>query len=180
MESQDLEKLRYPIGKFARPANISQEIIEEWIDKLDTYPSQLRNLVQDLNEEQLATPYRQGGWQVGQLVHHIADSHHNSYIRFKWALTEDKPVIKVYDEKRWAELHDSRTAPISNSLDHLQVIHTKLVYLLRGLNRTDLKREFIHPDGNVVTTLEENIGRYVWHGQHHYTHIANLIAREGW
>ncbi|MGB5274393.1 MAG: putative metal-dependent hydrolase, partial [Flavobacteriaceae bacterium] len=115
-----------------------------------------------------------------QLVHHIADSHHNSYIRFKWALTEDRPVIKAYDEKAWAKLFDSRTAPIQMSLDHLTAVHHKLVYLLKGLSPSDLKRTFIHPDSKMETSLEENVGRYAWHGNHHLAHINGLLEREGW
>lgn len=180
MEKNEIEKLRYPIGKFNRPDSISETLISEWIEILDRYPARLRQLVKGLSEEQLNTPYRPGGWTVRQLVHHISDSHHNSYIRFKWALTEDTPVIKVYDEKKWAELHDARSGPISISLDHLAAVHAKLVYLLRGLNREDLDKAFVHPEGHVETSLEENIGRYVWHGNHHYAHIANLIRRKAW
>ena len=180
MEDHELEKLRYPIGKFVRPQMIDEQMINEWIQALEEYPDKLRALVSDLSDEQLETPYRPRGWRIRQLIHHIADSHHNSYIRFKWGLTEDKPLIKVYDEKKWAELADSRTAPIVLSLDHLQSVHSKLVYLLRGSERHELQREFIHPDGQVVTSLEENIGRYVWHGNHHYAHIANLIERKKW
>ena len=180
MEDQELEKLRYPIGKFVRPEFIDEDLIREWIDALEEFPAKLRALVSGMSDDQLETTYRPGGWRIRQLIHHIADSHHNSYIRFKWGLTEDKPLIKVYDEKKWAALHDSRKAPITLSLDHLQSVHSKLVYLLRGLERKELQREFIHPDGQVVTSLEENIGRYVWHGNHHYAHIANLVEREGW
>ena len=180
MEKKELETLRYPIGKFQMPESISDRQIKEWIDALEQFPGRLKELVQLLGPEQLETHYRQGGWTIRQLIHHISDSHHNSYIRFKWALTEGNPLIKVYDEKKWAELHDSKTAPIENSLIHLQAIHTKLVFLLRGLRREELKRTFVHPEGSVVTSLEENIGRYVWHGNHHYTHIANLIKRKGW
>lgn len=180
MEKQELETLRYPIGKFHMPENISELQIEEWIDALEEFPERLKNLVLSLDQEQLETPYRPGGWRVRQLIHHISDSHHNSYIRFKWALTEDNPLIKVYDEKKWAELHDSITAPIENSLFHLEAIHRKLVFLLRGLGSNELKRTFIHPEGGVETSLEENIGRYVWHGNHHYAHITNLLRRKGW
>ena len=180
MNEQQLEELRYPIGKFVRPEPITKSQIDEWVDALEEYPARLRDLVENMSEEQLETVYRPGGWTVRQLVHHISDSHHNSYIRFKWALTEDSPLIKIYYEDRWAELHDSRTAAIEFSLVHLEAVHAKLVLLLRGLDPADLKREFIHPEGNINTSLEENIGRYVWHGNHHYAHIENLVARQGW
>ena len=133
MNEQELEKLRYPIGKFSAPDQISDEQLKEWIDALDHYPSRLRKLVERLTEQQLETPYRPSGWTVRQLVHHISDSHHNSYIRFKWALTEDTPVIKVYDEKKWAELHDTRSSPIELSLKHLEAVHAKLVNLRRTI-----------------------------------------------
>lgn len=175
-----MEQLRYPIGKFQAPTTISKEHLREWITVLEHLPQRLQDLVAPLSEAQLETPYRPEGWTVRQLVHHISDSHHNSYMRFKWALTEDKPVIKPYDEKAWAELFDTRTAPIQMSLDHLKAVHAKLVYLLKGLSQSELQRKFVHPDGNVETTLEENIGRYAWHSNHHYAHIANLIKREGW
>jgi hypothetical protein len=114
------------------------------------------------------------------LVHHIADSHHNSYVRFKWALTEETPLIKAYDQERWAALFDSRTAPVQLSIDHLKAVHARLVFLLRGLTMDELSRKFVHPEGNTESTLAENTGRYAWHGQHHYMHIKNLLQREGW
>ncbi len=180
MEDRVLESLRYPIGRFKPPSTIRAEQVREWIEKLAEYPDRLSAIVLPLNERQLATPYRPEGWTVRQLVHHIADSHHNSYIRFKWALTESNPLIKPYDEKEWAKLIDSKSAPISLSLNHLKAVHDKLVFLLRNINHDLLKRTFVHPDGNEVSSLEENIGRYVWHGNHHYAHISNLIRREGW
>ena len=180
MENTTLEQLRYPIGKFEKPTNITEAQLQEWISVLESLPQRLENLVKPLNESQLETPYRPGGWTVRQVVHHISDSHHNSYIRFKWALTENDPVIKAYDEKAWAELFDTRTAPIQMSLDHLRAVHAKLVYLLKGLSKEDFKKQFIHPDGNLPTSLDENVGRYAWHSNHHYAHIANLIQREGW
>ncbi len=180
MEDTQLELLKYPIGKFETPEAITDAHISEWIAALDALPSKLRHLVNGLTEEQLETPYRPGGWTVRQLVHHIPDSHHNSYIRFKWAMTEDTPVIKAYDEKAWSDLFDAKTAPIQMSLDHLSAVHAKLVYFLKGLSRNDLKRSFVHPEGKVTTTLEENIGRYAWHGNHHYAQIQNLLKRKGW
>ncbi|GLU44107.1 YfiT family bacillithiol transferase [Allomuricauda sp. NBRC 101325] len=180
MQNQELEQLRYPIGKFQTPPAISQNDLENWILVLEELPKKLEAMVAPLTEEQLETPYRPGGWTVRQLVHHISDSHHNSYLRFKWALTEDNPVIKPYNEKAWAELFDSRTAPIQMSLDHLKAVHAKLVYLIKGLTAEQLQRKFTHPDGNQESTLELNVGRYAWHSNHHFAHIAHLIEREGW
>lgn len=177
MENKDLEKLKYPIGKYEVPEEITDAQISEWIETLEHLPQRLRALVENLSKEQLDTPYRPGGWTVRQTVHHIADSHHHSYIRFKWALTEDKPIIKPYDEKAWSDLFDAKSAPITLSLDHLSAVHAKLVYLLKGLSRYHLQRKFIYPDGKVETPLDENIGHYAWHGSHHYAHIENLLKR---
>lgn len=180
MENTELELLKYPIGKFTAPEVIADEHISKWIGILESFPEKLATLVQPLSGAQLDTPYRKDGWSVRQTVHHVADSHHNSYIRFKWALTEDKPVIKAYDEKEWAELFDAQTAPIELSLDHLKAVHAKLVFLLKGLSRKDLRKVFIHPENRQATALDENIGRYAWHSQHHYAHIENLLKRKEW
>ena len=180
MEEIALEKLKYPIGKYEIPNPITKEHLSEWITILEHLPTRLEAMVGPLSEEQLETPYRPGGWTVRQVVHHVSDSHHHSYVRFKWALTENNPIIKPYLEKEWANLFDTKTAPIQMSLDHLKAVHFKLVYLLKGLSNEQLVRTFTHPDGNEITTLEENIGRYAWHGSHHFAHIKNLIDREGW
>lgn len=180
MDELSLEALRYPIGKFQFSGPVSSGQVTEWIDQLENYPNRLKKLVGSMSDAQLNTPYRPGGWTVRQLVHHISDSHHNSYTRFKWALTEEKPVIKPYEEKAWATLHDSQHAPIPISLEHLRIVHTKLVYLLRGLGPDELKKEFIHPDGNKVYSLTETLGHYAWHGEHHFMHIQKLCEREGW
>jgi hypothetical protein len=180
MENNSLESLQYPIGKYKVPNPITDKDLKEWISVLEHLPSRLEKMVMPLSVQQLETPYRPGGWTVRQLVHHISDSHHHSYIRFKWGLTEDNPVIKPYLEKEWSNLFDAQTAPIEMSLNHLKAVHAKLVYLLKGLSKEDLDRKFTHPDGNQTTTLLENIGRYAWHGSHHLAHIKNLIDREGW
>ncbi|WP_422860512.1 YfiT family bacillithiol transferase [Flagellimonas sp. S174] len=180
MENEQLEKLRYPIGKYEVPEGINNEHLKKWINILEELPTRLENMVSTLSEEQLETPYRPGGWTVRQLIHHISDSHHHSYIRFKWGLTEDNPVIKPYLEKEWSKLFDANSAPIQLSLNHLKAVHAKLVYLLKGLSSEQLERTFVHPEGNVQSTLAENIGRYAWHGSHHFAHIQNLIDREGW
>lgn len=180
MTEQELQKLKYPIGKFSPPTQISNQNIESWISILEHFPNRLEKLVSGLTNDQLNTVYRPGGWTVRQVVHHLSDSHHHSYNRFKWALTEDKPIIKPYYEERWAELIDAKTAPIDMSLFHLKSIHTKLVYLLKTLNDDDLNKCFIHPETNSEVPLKKNIGIYAWHSNHHYTHIENLLKRNNW
>ncbi|TJY32925.1 YfiT family bacillithiol transferase [Pontimicrobium aquaticum] len=180
MTKQTLEKLKYPIGSFAAPKVITSNHINNWIDVLEEFPFKLKNLVLHLNNEQLDTPYRDGGWTIRQVVHHVSDSHHHSYIRFKWALTEDKPVIKYYHEQLWAELPDAKYAPIKLSLDHLAAVHSKLVYLLKSLTEDDLNKSFIHPEHNQEVRLKKNIGIYAWHSNHHYAHIENLLKRKNW
>lgn len=163
--------LRYPIGKFECPEEITSGHIEKWISDIDELPAKLYNLVSDFSEKQLETPYRLKGWTARQVIHHIHDSHHNGYIRFKWALTEERPVIKAYQEQLWAELFDTRSAPIHLSLDVIQALHAKWVYFLKGLSFDDLKKEFIHPEGNIAISLGEDIGIYAWHGNHHLAHL---------
>jgi len=171
---------RYPIGVFSSPSIITEEILQNWIQTLEHFPTRLENLVKDLSEVQLDTPYREDGWTLRQVVHHCADSHHHSYIRFKWALTEENPVIKAYNEADWAELFDTKTAPIEISLLHLKAVHAKLVYLLKGLSDKDLQKSFVHPETNETVLLRKNIGIYAWHCNHHYAHIENLLIDKGW
>lgn len=174
-----MEELKYPIGKPSIPSIISSEIINNWIQTLEEFPTKLEKLVENLSDEQLDTPYRNGGWTVRQVIHHCADSHHNSYTRFKWALTEDKPVIKAYFEDKWAELFDYQF-PIVYSINHLKAIHAKWTYFLKGLPENDLNKIFIHPEGNEEVRLKENIGIYAWHCNHHYAHIEQLLIRKKW
>lgn len=180
MTNQELEKLKYPIGLFNCPIEISEKHIKDWISILENFPIRLEQLVINLTKEQLDTTYRPDSWTIRQVVHHVADSHHHSYIRFKWALTEDKPVIKYYFEALWADLDDSKKGPIDMSLLHLKAVHTKLVYLLKGLNETDLNRSFIHPEHKEEVVLKKNIGIYAWHCNHHYAHIEQLLIRKNW
>lgn len=175
-----MKKLQYPIGTFKSPAVISEIHIKEWIQDLEFFPGRLSNIIENLSDEQLETPYRPDGWTVRQLVHHIADSHHHSYTRFKWALAENVPIIKVYEEKDWSNFVDARTAPVQLSLVYIKALHAKLVYLLKGLSNADLKKTFIHPEGNITVTVAENIGKYAWHGNHHLAHIQGLIQRNSW
>lgn len=176
----DIEQLKYPIGKAEIPEHITQKNIDDWISILERFPQELEFLVRELSDNQLDTSYRPEGWTIRQVIHHCYDSHHNSYTRFKWALTEDSPVIKAYFEEKWAELHDSKSAPISLSIDALKALHAKWVYLLKGLKISELETVFIHPDGNKKVSLKENIGIYAWHCQHHFAHIEQLMIRENW
>jgi DinB superfamily len=180
MTNNGLEILKYPIGKFDCPEHISKAHIENWISILEQFPERLEMLVKNLTDKQLDTPYRPEGWTVRQTIHHLSDSHHHSYTRFKWALTEDKPVIKAYHEDIWAELVDSKSAPIEMSLQHLKAIHFKLVYLLKGLSETDFDKVFIHPETKKDVSLKRNLGMYAWHSNHHYAHIENLLKRNNW
>lgn len=180
MDAATLQQLKYPIGQFECPDTITKKHINDWISVLEKFPIKLEALVKHLTKEQLGTQYRPEGWTIRQVVHHIADSHHHSYTRFKWALTEDKPVIKPYNEADWAALNDSKTAPIQMSLEHIKAIHYKLVYLLNGLSQADLNKSFIHPETNSEILLSYNIGNYAWHSNHHYAHIENLLKRKGW
>jgi hypothetical protein len=174
-----LARLQYPIGRFDPPAEVTDAHVRAWIEDIESVPRRLRALVEHLSAAQLDTRYRPGGWTVRQVVHHLADSHLNSYIRFKWALTEDRPTIKPYFEERWAELPDYRVVPIGVSLDLLEALHIRWCALLRSLRPDDLRREFIHPDSGSVS-LAVNIGIYAWHGRHHMMHIQMLADREGW
>ena len=180
MNAQALEKLKYPIGPFICPKSISSQDITNWISILEAFPERIKQLVWNLSDKQLDTPYRPEGWTVRQVVHHVADSHHHSYIRFKWALTENNPVIKYYYEALWAELDDAKQGPIEMSLLHLNAVHAKLVYLLKTLSESDLNKNFIHPEHNEEVILKKNIGMYAWHCNHHYAHVENLMKREGW
>jgi radical SAM superfamily enzyme YgiQ (UPF0313 family) len=180
MTEQELLKLKYPIGQFDCPHTISSDHIESWISILEYFPNRLENLVKDLTNDQLDTQYRPDGWTIRQVIHHLSDSHHHSYTRFKWALTEDKPVIKAYYEERWAELFDSKKAPIDMSLLHLKAIHAKLVYLLKGLSEDHLNKCFVYPETQSDVVLKKNTGIYAWHSNHHYSHIENLMKRNNW
>lgn len=176
----DLEKLKYPIGKPQIPETIIKTHISDWIAVLEAFPERLKALVENLTDEQLNTCYRPDGWTIRQVIHHVSDSHHNSYTRFKWTLTEKQPVIKAYYEDRWAALFDSTSAPIELSLNTIKALHAKWVYFLKGLSEADLEHVFIHPEGNEKVSLKENIGIYAWHCNHHYEHINQLLIRKGW
>ena len=171
--------LRYPIGKFNLEGEITPDQRQKWIDEIAAAPAQLRVAVEGLSPAQLETPYRPGGWTVRQVVHHLPDSHLNSYVRFKLALTEPEPTIKPYEQERWAELSDARTAPIEISLALLESLHQRWVLLLRSLTPADLARTFRHPELG-LRTLDATVGLYAWHGRHHIAHITSLREQMGW
>lgn len=171
--------LRYPIGRFEYPGRSTEEQRREFISRIDSTPARLRASVEGLSAGQLDTAYRPGGWTVRQVVHHIPDSHVNSYCRFRLALTEENPSIKGYDQDRWSELSDSRSAPVDVSLDLLDSLHRRWVLLLRSLTPGDLARTFQHSELGPVT-LDRNLALYAWHGDHHIAHITSLRGRMGW
>ncbi|KAA3661951.1 MAG: putative metal-dependent hydrolase [Calditrichaeota bacterium] len=174
-----MEDLRYPIGQFIAPNVIEDVHIQEWIEEIKNLPAAMRKTVAGLTDEQLDTPYREGGWTVRQVVHHVADSHLNSMIRYKWALTEDKPVIKAYNEKLWAELPDTKL-DIALSLNFLDAFHEKWIAFLKTLSRDQLQREFYHPEAKRIMALDWMTGLYAWHGKHHVAHITSLRERKRW
>lgn len=171
--------MRYPIGRFDKNIFVTKEMRFEFINTIETLPSQLRNEVDNLSQQQLDEPYREGGWTIRQVVHHIPDSHINSYVRFKLALTEDNPQIKTYEEHLWAELPDTIKTPIDVSLDLLESLHKRWAVLLKSMTDEQFEKTFQHPEwGNI--TLSKTLALYAWHSKHHLAHITELKKRMGW
>jgi hypothetical protein len=173
------DDLRYPIGRFRFEGQATEAQRQTWMAELAEAPATLRAAVHGLLPQQLETPYRPGGWTVRQIVHHVPDSHLNSYVRCRLALTEEAPVIKPYNEGRWAELADARSAPLEPSLALLESLHERWILLLRSLGPADWCRTFQHPERGVMT-IERNLALYAWHGRHHVAHITSLRQRMGW
>ncbi len=170
------EQLRYPFGRFTPKDNYSAVDIQNLIGKIEALPQEVEKIVNSLTAKQLDTRYRDDGWTARQVVHHLADSHMNAYIRTKWALTEEIPIIKAYDEKAWAETPDTKLDP-SLSIALLKTLHAKWAALLRQLGPKDFMREFIHPVTQKHTPMDRNIALYAWHGEHHCAHlriVANM------
>ena len=170
---------RYPIGKFHYDGPLTTEQKQTFLDEVARTPASLRAAIKGLSDYQLDTPYREGGWTVRQVVHHVPDSHMNSYVRFKLALTEDEPTIKPYAEDRWAKLADTKATPVEVSLTLLDSLHDRWVRLLRSLSPDDWKRTFRHPELGPMT-LEKTLALYAWHGRHHVAHITELRKRMSW
>jgi hypothetical protein len=171
--------LRYPIGRFRRPASLTPDERSAATAALAETPARLREAVAGLAPTQLDTPYRPGGWTVRQLVHHVPDSHLNAYVRCKLALTEDEPTIRPYYEDRWAQLPESRSAPLAPSLALLESLHQRWDLVLREMAPADWERTLVHPESG-RQSVEQLIALYVWHGRHHVAHVTELRRREGW
>ena len=174
-----MEDLRFPVGRFQRPASLTTDERRAAIDAVTATPVNLRAAVRGLNDTQLDTPYRPDGWTVRQVVHHVPDSHANAFIRFKLALTEDVPTIKPYNEAAWATLEDARTTPIETSLSLVDGLHDRWVRILNAMSPSDFERKLNHPE-NGIMTLDQMLALYAWHGRHHVAHITNLKTRNGW
>ncbi|MBA3649412.1 MAG: putative metal-dependent hydrolase [Chitinophagales bacterium] len=175
-----MEKLRYPIGPFQTGKTYSDEDLKKFVDTLEAFPAQLKKVVRGLRKEQLDTPYRNEGWTVRQVVHHIFDSHVHAYIRCKLAITEDNPVIKPYDEKKWSELKDARILSPLISLSLIDNLHKRWVIFLRSLKPEDFDRTFFHPEHNRTFQLREMLAMYAWHCNHHFEHINQLRKSKKW
>lgn len=175
----DLEELKFPIGKYQPPSEINEDLISDWIGVLEKLPSDLQGLVETLSYEDLDLVYRPQGWAIKQVVHHIADSHMNSFIRFKLIMTEEKPTIRPYNQAEWAKMDDANNPEVATSLGILEGVHTRLVTLLKGLSPSDWDRPFIHPEHDGELSLGWMIGLYAWHSQHHLAHIKQAIEKEG-
>jgi uncharacterized damage-inducible protein DinB len=170
---------RYPIGKMEMPAQVSQARRQQAIEEIASAPAKMRAAVKGLSDSQLDTPYREGGWTVRQVVHHVPDSHLNAYVRLKLALTEDKPTIKPYDEAKWAELADTKSTPIEVSLTLLDSVHTRFDKLWRSMKPEQFGRVLVHPE-NGERTIDWLLFVYEWHGKHHAAHITELRKQKGW
>ncbi len=174
-----MEDIRYPIGKFSPPTTYTEEEINNYIQRIEELPSRLESVIQNLTDQQLDTPYREGGWTIRQVVHHLADSHTHAYIRTKWTLTESEPVIKAYLEKLWADTGETKSSPVI-SVTLLKALHAKWVILLRSIDASDRERYFIHPDTKKQISINTIMGMYAWHGEHHLAHITHLKKLKSW
>ncbi len=173
------EALKYPVGKY-QVQPFSEKQLQEWLTDIKNLPQHLENAVLNLDAAQLDTPYREEGWMVKQVVHHVADSHMNAYTRFKLGLTEDTPTIRPYNEVAWAELKDSLEMPVNISLTLLHALHSRWHYVLKDLTQEQLNKTVFHPEHKKEFTLWDLLGMYAWHGRHHVAHITSLRERMKW
>ena len=175
MNEKELYALKFPIGEFVKPEKITKNHIQKWVAVLTNFPKEIESLTEDLSAKELNWKYRPGGWTIKQVVHHCADSHMNSLIRFKLTLTEENPTIRPYYEDRWAELPDSLEEDLSETFILLKGIHAKLVSVIKNLSDEDLKRQYIHPEHGDSFRLDEVVGTYAWHSQHHLAHVKQAL-----
>jgi hypothetical protein len=174
-----MSDLAYPISRFQRPDSLTDAQRRAAIDSIAGTPERFRAAVTGLDQRQLDTPYRPGGWTVRQVIHHVPDSHMNAMTRFKLALTEEHPSVKSYDEAAWANLEDARSTPVETSLTLLDVLHDRWVRVLRAMRPTDFARTLHHPESGTLS-LDQMLALYDWHGRHHTAHVTNLRTRNGW
>ena len=172
-------KLKYPIGEYEKPNLISEKDILNWIETIENFPKKIKSVTDNLSIEELNLKYRPDGWSIKQVVHHCADSHMNSFIRFKLALTEDNPTIKPYDEAKWANLTDSNDDDISNSLLIIEGLHNRWALLLKSFDENDFIRSFFHPESKTTNRLDAILGFYAWHCNHHLAHIEQALKYNG-
>jgi hypothetical protein len=170
------EALRFPIGKFAPKDSYTQDEISANIKRIEAIPEKIEAIAKKLTVKQLDTPYREGGWTARQVLHHISDSHLNAYVRFKWTITEETPIIKAYDEKAWAETPETSLDP-TISVNLLKPLHIKWVALLKGLSPDDFEKEFTHPETGKKISLARMVATYAWHGEHHLGHIQIVAGK---
>jgi len=174
-----MEDLRYPIGEYI-PQSFSEGQLQEWLIDIKFLPQHLENAILNLDEGQINTPYRPDGWTVKQLIHHVADSHMNAYIRFKLGLTEENPTIKPYDEGAWADLPDTHNLPVNISLTLLHALHARWMEVIKGIKTDEWNRTVFHPEHKKEITLWHLLGMYAWHGKHHVAHVTALRERMKW
>lgn len=169
----------FPLGKY-QPQPYSEKQKQDWLNDIKFLPQSLENAVLNLDAAQLDTPYREGGWTVKEVIHHVADSHMNAYIRFKLGLTENNPTIKPYEQELWAQLSDSKNMPINISLTLLHALHARWYEVLRHIQDPEWERTVFHPEQQKTMTLWYLLGMYAWHGLHHTAHVTELRKRKGW
>jgi DinB superfamily len=178
--NENIEYLRYPLGRYKAPEEFSDSKIINWVSNIESFPAKLKSEVDNLNDSQLNTSYREDGWTVKQVVHHLADSHLNAYIRVKLTLTEDEPTVKPYFEYKWAKLIDSEIVPIGESLKLLRGVHQRWAAILKNLSEEEWQRRYFHPENKSYVSLKEMTALYSWHCDHHLAHITSLKQRMGW
>jgi hypothetical protein len=176
----NLEQLKYPIGRYQKPEGMTPELRKEWFAVLGALPSWMDACIENLDAAQLQVPYREGGWTIQQVIHHVADSHMNAYVRLKLALTEDNPTVKPYEEAAWAELPDTNLVPVNVSVTLLHALHRRMVSLLQNIQPADWERTFYHPDHKRSFPVWEVVALYAWHSRHHTEHIKQLRQRMNW